>query len=94
MVGLVGWYGDGRFSRDFGVWVGRPKLISSEGHVVNLSMSCAWSVMLVVDGASGFWVELNSGALAGGRSNCTREGWVPPKISVEVVKERSGRVVL
>jgi len=94
MIGLVGWYGGGRLSRDFGVWVGRPKVISSEGHVVNLSMSCPWSVMLVVDGASEFWVESSSGALAGGRSNCTREGLVPPKIWVEVVDEKSGRVVL
>ena len=88
MIGLVGWYGGEYFNRDFGVWVGRPKVISSEGRVLNLSMSCAWSMML------GFWVESSSGALAGGRLNCTREGWVPPKISVEVFEEKSGRVVL
>ena len=69
-------------------------MISSEGRVVNLSMSFAWSVMLVVDVASRFWVETGSGALAGGRSNCTREGWVPPKISMEGVVEKSGRVEL
>jgi len=47
-----------------------------------------------VDVASRFWMETGSGALAGGRSNCTREGWVPPKISVEGVVEKSGKVEL
>ena len=69
-------------------------MISSDGRVVNLSMSFAWSVMLAVDVASMFWMGTGSGALAGGRSNCTREGWVPPKISVEGVVEKSGRVEL
>ena len=66
-------------------------MTSSDGRLVRWSISSARAVMLVSVVASLFCLESSSGALAGGISNCTREGWVPPKISVEGLGEKSGR---